>query len=89
MPLASKPIKQAVIAPSMLSLLNLLDDEIDGCSREEFLSDLGDSAEQDIRQAFAAGAVRSRSTSPKGASLVRTTLATRGPAGRCSSSSSS
>ncbi len=66
MPLASKPIKQAVIAPSMLSLLNLLDDEIDGCSREEFLSDLGDSAEQDIRQAFAAGAVRSRSTFTEG-----------------------
>ena len=58
MPLASKPIKQAVIAPSMLSLLYPLDDEIDGYSREQFLSDLCDSAEQDIRQAFAAGAVR-------------------------------
>ncbi len=58
MPMASTPMKQAVIAPSMLSLLYPLDEEIDGYSREQFLSDLCDEAEKDIRQAFAAGAVR-------------------------------
>ena len=57
-PLAHKPLKQAVIAPSMLSLLYPLDEEIDGYPREQFLSDLCDEAEKDIRRAFAAGASR-------------------------------
>ena len=57
-PLATKPVKQAVIAPSMLSLLYPLDAELDGYSRAQFLSDLCDQAETDIRQAFAAGAAR-------------------------------
>jgi methionine synthase II (cobalamin-independent) len=57
-PYATRPLKQAVIAPSMLSLLYPLDDEIDGYSRDQFLSDLCDEAEKDIRQAFAAGAAR-------------------------------
>ena len=57
-PYATKPMKQAVIAPSMLSLLYPLDDEVDGYTREEFLADLCDEAERDIRQAFAAGADR-------------------------------
>ena len=56
--LASKPVKQAVIAPSMLMLLYPLEGEIDGYSREQFLDDLCDEVEKDIRQAFAAGAVR-------------------------------
>src|SRR3954452_13809471 len=56
--LASKPVKQAVIAPSMLMLLHPLEGEIPGYSREEFLSDLCDEVEKDIRQCFAAGAVR-------------------------------
>lgn len=55
---ASKPMKQAVIAPSMLSLLYPLDSEVDGYPREQFLDDLCDEAEKDIRQAFAAGAQR-------------------------------
>ncbi len=55
---ASKPMKQAVIAPSMLSLLYPLDDEVPGYSREQFLDDLCDQAEQDIRRAFDAGARR-------------------------------
>ncbi len=55
---ATKPMKQAVIAPSMLSLLYPLDGEIEGYSREQFLDDLCDEAERDIRQAFAAGAAR-------------------------------
>ena len=58
LPMATKPMKQAVIAPSMLSLLYPLDGEIDGYSREQFLADLCDEAEKDIRQAFAAGAAR-------------------------------
>jgi len=56
--IASKPVKQAVIAPSMLMLLYPLEGEIEGYSREQFLSDLCDEVEKDIRQAFAAGAVR-------------------------------
>ena len=56
--IASHPVKQAVIAPSMLMLLYPLEGEIEGYSREQFLSDLCDEVEKDIRQCFAAGAVR-------------------------------
>ena len=56
--IASKPVKQAVIAPSMLMLLYPLEGELDGYTREQFLDDLCDQVEQDIRQAFAAGAER-------------------------------
>ncbi|HYW93475.1 MAG TPA: hypothetical protein VFA95_13615 [Gammaproteobacteria bacterium] len=56
--LASKPVKQAVIAPSMLSLLYPLDEEVPGYSREQFLDDLCDECEKDIRQCFEAGAER-------------------------------
>ncbi len=55
---AKKPMKQAVIAPSMLSLLYPLDGEIWGYTRAEFLADLCDECEKDIRLAFAAGARR-------------------------------
>lgn len=55
---ATKPMKQAVIAPSMLSLLYPLDDEVPGYPREQFLEDLTNETEKDIRNAFAAGAVR-------------------------------
>lgn len=55
---ASKPMKQAVIAPSMLALLYPLDEEVPGYSREEFEADLVDECEKDIRQAFDAGAER-------------------------------
>jgi methionine synthase II (cobalamin-independent) len=57
-PYATGPMKQAVIAPSMLYLLYPLKDELEGYSREQFLADLCDEAEKDIRKAFAAGAVR-------------------------------
>lgn len=56
--MASKPMKQAVIAPSMLALLYPLDGEVPDYSREQFLSDLCDECEKDVRQAFATGAVR-------------------------------
>jgi methionine synthase II (cobalamin-independent) len=57
-PYATKPMKQAVIAPSMLYLLYPLKEELPGYSREQFLDDLCDEAEKDIRKAFAAGAQR-------------------------------
>jgi len=56
--LASKPMKQAVIAPSMLALLYPLDSELPGYSREAFEEDLVNECEKDIRQAFATGAAR-------------------------------
>ncbi len=56
--MAIKPIKQAVIAPSMLALLYPLDGEVKGYTREQFLSDLCDECEKDIRKAFKAGASR-------------------------------
>lgn len=55
---ASKPMKQAVIAPSMVSLLMPLHAEVPGYTREQFESDLVDECEKDIRKAFAAGAAR-------------------------------
>ena len=54
--LASKPMKQAVIAPSMLALLYPLDEELQGYSREQFEEDLVGECEKDIRGAFEAGA---------------------------------
>jgi methionine synthase II (cobalamin-independent) len=57
-PMATKPMKQAVIAPSMLSLLYPLDQELPGYSREQFLDDLCDECEKDIRKCFETGATR-------------------------------
>ena len=56
--IATHPVKQAVIAPSMLMLLYPLEDELEDYPREQFLADLCDEVEKDIRQCFAAGAVR-------------------------------
>jgi methionine synthase II (cobalamin-independent) len=56
--MAKVPMKQAVIAPSMLALLYPLNDLVPGYSREDFEADLVNECEKDIRQAFAAGAVR-------------------------------
>lgn len=55
---ATGPMKQAVIAPSMLALLYPLNEEVLGYSRETFEEDLCNECEKDIRGAFAAGAVR-------------------------------
>lgn len=55
---ATKPMKQAVIAPSMLALLYPLTDPVEGYSREDFEAKLIDECEQDIRRSFAAGAAR-------------------------------
>ncbi len=56
--IASRPVKQAVISPSMMMLLYPLEEEIDGYSREQFLEDCVNEAEKDIRQCFEAGAER-------------------------------
>ncbi len=56
--IATHPVKQAVISPSMMMLLYPLEDEIDGYPREQFLMDCVNEAEKDIRQCFDAGAVR-------------------------------
>ncbi|MDQ3209863.1 MAG: 5-methyltetrahydropteroyltriglutamate--homocysteine methyltransferase, partial [Actinomycetota bacterium] len=56
--LTARPMKQAVIAPSMLSLLYPLEEEVPGYSREEFEEDLCNECEKDIRSAFDAGASR-------------------------------
>ncbi|CAE6534023.1 unnamed protein product [Rhizoctonia solani] len=55
---AQNLVKQAVVAPSMLSLLYPLKSEIPGYTREQFLTDLCDQCEMDIRKCFQAGAVR-------------------------------
>ncbi len=56
--IATHPVKQAVISPSMMMLLYPLEGEIDGYSRDQFLEDCVNEAEKDIRQCFEAGAVR-------------------------------
>lgn len=53
--LTKLPIKQAVIAPSAMSLL-YPQDGIEGYSRDAFLSDLAEECAKDIRSAFEAGA---------------------------------
>jgi len=55
---ATKPMKQAVIAPSMLALLYPLKDDVPGYSRARFEEDLLNETEKDIRKAFEAGAAR-------------------------------
>ena len=52
---ATAPVKQAVIAPSALSLLYPADG-LPGYEREAFIADLLDEAEADIRGALDAGA---------------------------------
>jgi methionine synthase II (cobalamin-independent) len=54
--LTSRPMKQAVISPSMLALLYPLKDPVEGYSREDFEAALIEECERDIRQAFDAGA---------------------------------
>jgi hypothetical protein len=58
LPMAHTPMKQAVIAPSMLALLYPLDEEIPGDTQAQFEEDLVAECEKDIRQAFAAGPAR-------------------------------
>jgi methionine synthase II (cobalamin-independent) len=55
---AHRPIKQAVIAPSMLYLLYPLTEELPDYPKAQFEQDLVDECERDIRKAFEAGASR-------------------------------
>jgi methionine synthase II (cobalamin-independent) len=56
--IATKPVKQAVISASMMMLLYPLEEKLEGYSREQFLDDVVDEVEKDIRGCFAAGAER-------------------------------
>jgi methionine synthase II (cobalamin-independent) len=56
--IASNGVKQAVISPSMMMLLYPLEGEVAGYPREQFLDDVIDEVEKDIRQCFAEGAER-------------------------------
>jgi 5-methyltetrahydropteroyltriglutamate--homocysteine methyltransferase len=53
---AHRPLKQAVISPSALSLMYV--DEIPGYSRDEFISDLVGEHEKEIRRCLAKGAFK-------------------------------
>ena len=57
LPYATRPMKQAVIAPSVLALLYPLNDPVPGYSREEFEEDIVRECTTDIRKAFEAGAM--------------------------------
>ncbi|KAL7931766.1 hypothetical protein V8C35DRAFT_309468 [Trichoderma chlorosporum] len=57
-PYASHPMKQAVIAPSMMSLLYPFKGELEDYPREKFNKDLINECEKDIRGCFEAGAKR-------------------------------
>jgi methionine synthase II (cobalamin-independent) len=56
--MTKKPIKQAIIAPSMMYLLYQLDGDIPGYPRKQFEEDIVNECEKDIRSCFAAGASR-------------------------------
>src|SRR5271163_2667300 len=56
--LTKMPIKQAVIAPSMMYPLYQLDGDIPGYPRKQFEEDIVGECEKDIRSCFAAGASR-------------------------------
>ena len=55
---ATRPLKQAVISPSMLALLYPLNEEVPGYSQAEFEADICNECETDIRKAFDTGAAR-------------------------------
>ena len=54
--MTSKPLHQAVIAPSMMYLLYQLDGDIPGYPRKQFEDDIVSECEKDIRSCFDAGA---------------------------------
>ncbi|HZZ51846.1 MAG TPA: 5-methyltetrahydropteroyltriglutamate--homocysteine methyltransferase [Pseudonocardia sp.] len=58
LPHSALPMKQAVIAPSMMLLLYPLNQDLPDYTRAQFEDDIVDECEKDIRQAFAAGAAR-------------------------------
>jgi methionine synthase II (cobalamin-independent) len=54
--MTSKPLHQAVIAPSMMYLLYQLEGDIPGYSRKQFEDDIVNECEKDIKSCFASGA---------------------------------
>ncbi|KIK56180.1 hypothetical protein GYMLUDRAFT_62222 [Collybiopsis luxurians FD-317 M1] len=52
------PMKQTVVSPSMMYLLYPLTEELPGYSKEQFMTDIVNECEKDIRGCFAAGAKR-------------------------------
>jgi methionine synthase II (cobalamin-independent) len=54
--MTSKPLHQAVIAPSMMYLLYQLDGDVPGYPRKQFEEDIVSECEKDIRSCFDAGA---------------------------------
>ena len=87
--MATKPMKQAVIAPSMLALLYPLNEDVPGYTREQFEADLVEECEKDIRQAFAAGAVRVSVDFTEGRLAPEPIRVTRGQEQGCCPTSSS
>ena len=89
MKMATKPLKQAVIAPSMLALLYPLDGEVPGYSpRAVPRRSRATSARRTSASASRPAPRASRSTSPKAGSPAATIRAIPGPAAACSASSS-
>src|SRR3954471_8291641 len=86
--IATHDVKQAVISPSMMMLLYPLEGEIDGYPREQFLDDVLDECEKDIRQCFAAGAARVSVDFTEGLLANKNDSRNPGPARTCSRSSS-
>lgn len=82
-PYATQPMKQAVIAPSMLYLTYPLAGEVPGYPKTEFVKDLVAECVKDIRGCFAAGAKRVSLISPRAGWRRRTTRGTRGRARTC------
>jgi hypothetical protein len=75
-----------VIAPSTLMLLYPLEEELAGYTRDQFLADLGDEVEKDIRGCFDAGAVRvpiATASARRGGSTSASTPARAATATRC------
>ena len=90
LPMAHRPMKQAVIAPSMLALLYPLDDEIPGYTQASSSRPTwSTSARRTSGRRSRPARPGCRSTSPRAGLPPATTRATRGPAGTCCRTSSS
>src|SRR3954467_6815901 len=86
--IASKPVKQAVIAPSMLMLLYPLESEIEGYSREQSSTTCATRSRRTSARRSPPAPSACRSTSPRAGSRTKKTRATPGPTRTCSRSSS-
>jgi methionine synthase II (cobalamin-independent) len=86
--IATGPVKQAVISASMMMLLYPLEEELEDYPREQFLDDVVDEVEKDIRGAFAAGAQRVSIDFTEGRLANKNDSRNPGPARTCCRSSS-